>query len=94
MQFDGFLSVQEQKWLENHEIDYIGAAELPLRFPRCAPLLGWRHLLVAHKQSFIRHLSVSPVPNLGKTTRSPKSDLTPWILTLLITIKKLSSTFD
>ena len=28
------------------------------------------------------HLSVSPVPNLGKTTRSPQSNLTPWILTL------------
>ena len=28
------------------------------------------------------HLSVSPVPNLGKTTQSPQSDLTPWILTL------------
>ena len=25
-------------------IYYIGAAELPLRFPRCAPLLGWRYL--------------------------------------------------
>ena len=25
---------------------------------------------------------MSPVPNLGKTTRSPQSDLTPWILTL------------
>ena len=44
MQFDWFLSVLEQKWLENHEIYYIGAAELPLRFPRCAPLLGWRYL--------------------------------------------------
>jgi hypothetical protein len=31
---------------------------------------------------FMRHLSVSPVPNLGKTTQSPQSDLTPWILTL------------
>ena len=30
----------------------------------------------------MRHLSVFPVPNLGKTTRSPQSDLTPWILTL------------
>ena len=29
MQFDWFLSVLEQKWLENHEIYYIGAAELP-----------------------------------------------------------------
>jgi len=27
---------------------------------------------------------VSPVPNLGKTTRSPQSDLTPWILTLIL----------
>ena len=34
MQFDWFLSVLEQKWLENREIYYIGAAELPLRFPR------------------------------------------------------------
>ena len=25
-------------------IYYIGAAELPLRFPRCATLLGWRYL--------------------------------------------------
>ena len=32
MQFDWFLSVLEQKWLENHEIYYIGAAELPLEF--------------------------------------------------------------
>ena len=37
---------------------------------------------MAHKQRFIRHLSVSPVPNLGKTMRSPQSDLTPWILML------------
>ena len=29
MQFDWFLSVLEQKPLENHEIYYIGAAELP-----------------------------------------------------------------
>ena len=42
------------------------------------------HWQVVHKQRFIRHLSVSPVPNLGKTTRSPpQSDLTPWILTLM-----------
>ena len=34
----------EQKWLENHEIYYIGAAELPLKFPHCVPLLGWRYL--------------------------------------------------
>ena len=37
---------------------------------------------MAHKQRFIRRLSMSPVPNFGKTTRSPQSDLTPWILTL------------
>ena len=30
-------SVLEQKWLENHDIYYIGATELPFRFPRCAP---------------------------------------------------------
>jgi hypothetical protein len=35
-----------------------------------------------NKPLFMRHLSVFPVPNLGKTTRSPQSDLTPWILTL------------
>ena len=28
------------------------------------------------------HLSVSLLPNLGKTKQSPQSDLTPWILTL------------
>ncbi len=28
----------EQKWLENHEIYYIGAAELPLEFTYGAPL--------------------------------------------------------
>ena len=38
---------------------------------------------MAPKQRLIHHLSVSPVPNLGKTTRSPQSDLTPWILTLV-----------
>ena len=27
MQFDWFFSVLEQKWLENHEIYYLGAAE-------------------------------------------------------------------
>jgi hypothetical protein len=27
MQFDWFVSVLEQKWLENHEIYYIEAAE-------------------------------------------------------------------
>ena len=37
---------------------------------------------MAHKKRLIRHLSVSPVPNLGKTPRLPQSDLTPWILTL------------
>ena len=37
----------ERKWLENHEIYYIGAAELPLRCPRCTPLLGWRYLYSA-----------------------------------------------
>ena len=37
---------------------------------------------MANKYLCMRHLSVSPVPNLGKTTRSPQSDLTPWILTL------------
>ena len=35
------------------------------------------------KSRFIRHLSVSPVPNLGKTTQSSQNDLTPWILTLM-----------
>ena len=28
----------EQKWLENHEIYYIGAAELPLEFTNGVPL--------------------------------------------------------
>ena len=37
---------------------------------------------MANKPLFMRHLSVSLVPNLGKTTRSPQSDLTSWILTL------------
>ena len=31
---------------------------------------------------FVCHLSVSLAPNLGKTTQSPQSDLTPRILTL------------
>ena len=31
---------------------------------------------------FMRHLSVSPVPNLGKTLQLSQSDLTPWTLTL------------
>ena len=30
----------------------------------------------------MRHFSVSPVPNLRKTTQSPQIDLPPWILTL------------
>ena len=38
--------------------------------------------IIIDKQRFIRHLSVSPVPNLGKTMQSTQSDLTPWILTL------------
>ena len=33
----------------------------------------------------MRYLSVSLVPNLGKTTQSPQSDLTSWILTLRVT---------
>jgi hypothetical protein len=37
---------------------------------------------VVHKPSFVRHLSVSPVPNLRKTLQLPQSDLTPWKLTL------------
>jgi hypothetical protein len=44
MQFNGFLSVLGQKWLENHEIYYIEAAEYALGFQHCAPLLGWRYL--------------------------------------------------
>jgi hypothetical protein len=44
MQFDSFLSVLEAKRLENHEIYYIEAAELPLRFTHGAPLLGWKEL--------------------------------------------------
>ena len=36
--FDWFLSVLEQKWLKNHEIYYIGAAELPLEFTYGVPL--------------------------------------------------------
>ena len=47
------------------------------------PEIGHRgHWQVGNNPLFMRHLSVSPVPNLGKTTRSPQSDLTPWILTL------------
>ena len=44
--FQPFLlqHTQKQSVLENHEIYYIGAAELPLRFTHCAPLLGWRYL--------------------------------------------------
>ena len=38
---------------------------------------------MANKPLFMRHLSVSPVPNLGKTMQSPQSDLTTWILTLI-----------
>ena len=30
----------------------------------------------------IHNLSLSPLPNLGKTTQSPQSHLTLWILTL------------
>ena len=37
---------------------------------------------MAHKRMFVCHLSVSLAPNLGKTTQSPQSDLTPRILTL------------
>ena len=32
--------------------------------------------------SFMRHLSVSLLPNLGKTLQLPQSYLTPWTLTL------------
>ena len=39
---------------------------------------------MAHKPSFMRHLSVSSVPNFGKTLQSPQSDLTPWTLTLFL----------
>ena len=46
MQFDWFLSVLEQKRLKNHEIYHLEAAEKPLRFPHCAPLLGWRYLYI------------------------------------------------
>ena len=39
-------------------IYYIGAAELPLRFPRCAPLLGWRYLYswTIQSQSWLRSI--------------------------------------
>ena len=42
--------------------------------------ISYREL--AQKSSFKRHLSLSPVLNLGKTTRLPQIDLTPWTLTL------------
>ena len=51
----------EQKWLENNDIYYIGAAELPFRFPRCAPLLGWRYLYVRPLRS-PRHVVAAVVP--------------------------------
>ena len=35
----------------------------------------------------MHHMSVSLVPNLGKTTRSSQSELTPWILTLFKTVR-------
>ena len=38
---------------------------------------------------FMRHLSLSPVTNLGKTTQSPQSDFTPWTLTLGETLKSV-----
>ena len=41
------------------------------------------HWQVAHKWRFMRHLSVSPMPNLGITLQLPQSDLTPWTLTLI-----------
>ena len=34
---------------------------------------------------------MSLVPNLGKTTQSPQSDLNPWILTLDETVEQLDS---
>jgi hypothetical protein len=42
---------------------------------------------VGNKPLFMRHLSVSPVPNLRKTTQSPQSDLTHWILTLVNSVQ-------
>ena len=38
---------------------------------------------MGNKPLFMCHLSESPVLNLGKKTRSPQIDLTPWILTLV-----------
>ena len=59
-----------------------------MRGLRCLSEIGHReHPHVAHKQRFIHHLSVSLVPNLEKTMQSPKSDLTPWILTLVYLLK-------
>ena len=46
------------------------------------PRLGIGDRQVADKLLFMRYLSVSPVPNLGKTTRSSQSDITPRKLTL------------
>ena len=46
------------------------------------PRLGTGDTERANKPLFMHYLSVSLVPNLGKMTRSPKSDSTPWILTL------------
>ena len=43
------------------------------------------HWQVAHKRSFMCHLSVSLVPNLGKMLQSPQRDLAPWTITLTIT---------
>ena len=51
----------------------------------------WGHCQVAYKPLFMCHLSVSLVPNLGKTTQSPQNDLTSWILTLDETVEQLDS---
>ena len=49
--------------------------------------VGRVSIQVSNKPLFMCHLSVTLVPYLGKTTRSPQSDLTPWILTLEVGLK-------
>ena len=46
-----------------------------------------RHQQVAHKQSFMRHLSVSPVPITGINLQSPQTELTSWTLILDVNLR-------
>ena len=101
MQFDGFLSVLEQKGLENHEIYYIEAAEQALGFQHCAPLLGWKYLnsitskIAIVPRFFINYVPIVPKDGGTSSSNVPKGQLiSKGLFFILNSPKKRTKKFD